>query len=181
MSSSDRTIGWPRVALLLGLFWALAAVVAGCNFRPLYAEKTESGVVTYDALSTVRIVQLSDRTGQQLHNLLRDRFNPNGQPSQPRYRLEITLRESERQLALRSDETATRADLSMIADYELFLPGSTQVMLRGTTRSVNSYNILESQYATQVSEQNARERGLRELADEIRAQIAIFLTRQNEE
>ncbi len=177
MSWFERMAGWSRFGLVLGL----AAVVAACNFRPLYAEKTEGSLSTYDELGTVRIVSLSDRTGQQLHNLLRDRFNPNGQPSQPRYRLEVVLRESERQLALRSDETATRADLSMIADYELFLQGGKQTVLRGTTRSVNSYNILESQYATQVSEQNARERGLRELADEIRAQVAIFLTRQNEE
>lgn len=172
---SSRELRWVSglVTVLL-----VAALLSGCNFRPLYGQNSATGGSTFDELGTVQIVPLTDRTGQQLHNLLRNRLNPRGQPARPNYFLQVTLRESTRNLALRADETATRADLSLIADFTLRESGSDDIVLNGTSRSVNSYNILNSQYATQVSEQDARERGLREVAEEIRAQVAIFLTRK---
>lgn len=82
-----------------------------------------------------------------------------------------------RELALRSDETATRADLDLVAEFTLRRPSAEDVLFRGHGRSINSYNIRTSQFATHVSEQDARERGLRELADDIRAQVAIYFAR----
>ena len=173
MSWSNRR----RLAACAALL--MVALLAGaCEFRPLYGRDSTTGVSTFSELERVQIIPLSDRTGQQLHNLLRNRINPRGQPSRPRYLLEVTLRESTRELALRDDETATRADLRLVAEFAMREPGTDNIVFTGSIRSVNSYNILASQYATDVSEQDARDRGLRELAEEIRAQVAIFLTRE---
>ena len=173
MWSSSATI-WSR-RLAIGL--VAAGLLAACEFRPLYGER-DDGTSTAQDLGNVRILPLRDRTGQQLHNLLRNRLNPYGQPSRPNYVLQVTLQESVRELALLDDETATRADLNLFAEFVLRRPGQEQVLFRGTSRSVNSYNLGTSQFATQVSETDARERALRELAEEIRAQVAIFLSRQ---
>lgn len=167
-----------RAAGTLALWILLSVGLAACEFRPLYGQHGPNGVSTYDELGAVQIVPLTDRTGQQLHNFLRDRFNPLGQPRSPRYFLEVTLRESTRELALLEDESATRADLKLSATFVLRRSGSQDELFSGTSRSTNSYNILNTQFATQVSEQDARERGLREVAEEIRAQIALFLSRR---
>ena len=172
-SSSGRTAGRRHVlSAAAGLL-----LLAGCGFRPLYGTREADGRSTVSDLELVSITPLQDRTGQQFHNLLRNRINPRGQPVQPRHRLNVTLRESVRELALRSDETATRADLSLFADYSLVSTADNSVVFRGSSRTINSYNILTSAFATQVSEQDARERGLRELSDEIRAQLGIYFSR----
>ena len=169
MSSSSA----PRLLSRLGACLLVACLVTACEFRPLYAERSDGGSTAQD-LGNVRILPLRDRTGQKLHNLLRNRLNPYGQPSQPSYVLEVFLAESLRELALLEDETATRVDLTLSAEFVLRKPGDPNAVFRGFSRSVNSYNLGASQFATQVSEQDARDRALRELAEEIRAQVAIF-------
>lgn len=182
MSSSDPRdrSGRPpgrRAALALLAGAATGALLSGCGFRPLYARSDESGYSTVDELRAIRITPLRDRTGQQLHNLLRDRLNPLGQPVDPAYQLDVQVTETVRELALRSDETATRADLDIVASYSLSQADESEVLFEGRSHAVNSFNILRSQFATQTSEKDARERSLRELSDDIRAQLGIFFAR----
>ena len=57
--------------------------LAGCGFQPLYARDAETGVGASDELAKVLILPIRQRTGQQMHNLLRDRLTPRGQPRAP--------------------------------------------------------------------------------------------------
>jgi LPS-assembly lipoprotein len=148
--------------------------LAGCGFRPLHNVAQDSGTSPPESLAATRIQPLEGRVGQDLHNLLRDRLNPSGQPSKPAYLLEVELRKSTTELAIRKDETATRANLTMSADYKLRDFETKAVLLNSRSVSVNSYNILDALYATTVAEDDAVKRGLRELADEIRLRLAIY-------
>ncbi len=178
MWSCERSaIGRRRLSGGLGLLCLALLCLSGCEVRPLYGERRDTGRSTVDEIAQVEIKALPNRTGQQFNNLLRDRINPRGLPAQPLYVLEIQLSESISELALRRDETATRANLKLRADYQLRRKEDKKIVLNGSAQSVNSYNILESQFATQIAEQNARERGLRELSDDIRARLAVFLLR----
>lgn len=159
-----------RVIAILPLL-ALAA----CGFRPLYADFTGGALGTADErLAMTRVLPLDGREGQQLHNLLRDRVNPAGQPGKPSYLLEIKLESRIDELGIRRDETATRANLILEADFVLRPYRSKDVLVRGRAQSVNSYNILDEFYATSVSERNALSRGLREVADSIRLRLAVY-------
>jgi len=158
------------LALVCGL------TLSGCGFRPLYGED-EAGTSTFDSLETIQIAALPDRTGQQLHNLLRDRINPRGQPNRPVYVLRISLTEKTEKLAIAQDETATRANLRLSANFTLTKVKSSEVVMSGSSRSANSYNIVDSQYATYVSENDARDRALRELSEDIRLRLAIYFAR----
>ncbi|WP_179954094.1 LPS assembly lipoprotein LptE [Denitrobaculum tricleocarpae] len=133
-----------------------------------------------DELAAIRIAPLSDRAGQEMHNLLRDRLNPSGQPSAPKYQLEVRLTESIRELAFESDETATRADLSIIANYRLVRIDNEKVISTGRSRSISSYNILERQFASTISEADARSRTLRDLADDIRIRLGAYFSSNRE-
>ena len=173
-SESRGRLG-PKATLgIIALVCSLA--LSGCGFRPLYGE-AEDGSSAFDDLETIQIAALPDRTGQQLHNLLRDRINPRGQPNRPEYVLRITLSEKTEKLAIAQDETATCANLRLSATFTLTLLNSKAVVMKGRSNSANSYNIVDSQYATYVSENDARERALRELSEDIRLRLAAYFAR----
>lgn len=152
----------------------MALALSACGFQPLYGRGQDGAASPAAQMAAVRIAPLRDRIGQQLRNLLRDRLNPLGQPSNPAYDLQIILVETRQELGIRKDETATRANLIVSANFSLLEVGSGRVLLRGLTTSTNSYNILTSQFATTSTESNARKRALREVSDEIRTRLGIY-------
>ncbi|WP_422369319.1 LPS assembly lipoprotein LptE [Pelagibius sp.] len=147
--------------------------LAACGFTPLYAEG-DSSLSAAAEMATVRIEPLRDRVGQQMHNFLRDRLNPNGQPVAPSYQLRLQITESLSELGVRRDETATRANLRLTTDFTLSDTGSGEQLLNGRSTSTTSYDILENPFATTISERDARERALREVADDIQTRLAVY-------
>ena len=129
-----------------------------------------------DQLAAVRIEPLKDRAGQQLHNFLRDELNPDGQPINPYYELEIELTERTEKLAFRQDETATRANIILNSAFVLRAAEDDRVLYQGRVSSINSYNILDEQYATDISRDDAIERGLRELSQSIKLRLAVYFS-----
>jgi LPS-assembly lipoprotein len=150
--------------------------VAGCGFRPVYGTWSAAAETVVE-LNRVAIEPIGDRNGQMLRNLLIDRFYTTGRPADPRYRLVIRLATTQEDLGIRRDATATRARIRLVADYELVDAASGQTVYRSFSRAVVSYNLLEAQYATLVSEQDAYDRGLTELSEDIRTRISLFFTR----
>lgn len=169
---------WSRrliaVVLLLGL--------GACGFQPLYGQQGVTGGSIPDELASIRIVPIADRTGQLLYNHLRDRLNPQGKPADPRYILDITLREEREELAFRGDETATRSNLRLTANYVLrsAMPegegGADDIVTSGSARITASYDLLDSQYATIISIEDARARATRVLSDDIQHRLAVALS-----
>jgi LPS-assembly lipoprotein len=163
----------PRRLWAAALF-ALLAALSGCGFRPLYAPAGPEAAAPTDLMAAVRINPLPDRAGQQLHNLLRDQLNPGGQPLQPAYVLDLRLVQDTENVGIRKDETATRANLTLSSSFVLRAAEDNRVLYRGAVSSINSYNILDVQYPTDVAEADALARGLRELSEDIKLQLAVF-------
>ena len=170
---------WSDSALrrVAAVIWVVAGLgLSGCGFEPLYAQRDGDVSTPSDEMAAIRILPLEDRVGQQMHNFLRDRLNPRGQPTAPRYELRVTLTELRADLGIRKDETATRGNLTMSASFELLDVQSRATLVSGLSRSTNSFNILEDQFATLFSENDARERALRELSDDIRLRLGIYFS-----
>lgn len=146
--------------------------LAGCGFRPLYGAG-DGGLHANQALSQIAVASIEDRPGQMLRNLLIDRLTPGGYPDKPAFRLEVSLREEQVDFGIRKDATATRAQLNQFANFRLVDTATGQPVFSGQARSVNSYNILSSEFGTLVTEDSARDRGLRRLADDIVTRIAL--------
>lgn len=157
---------------------ALAVVVAGCGFRPLYAPTDKTDVLA--DFSQVEVALMPNRSGQELRNDLRDLLTPRGQPSNPRYRLSIDLRESITKLAVLRTGLPTRGDLRIIARYSLVDESSGETVLRQSSSSVSSYNLVESDYSTLIAERYARSRALDQIADDIRSRLAVYFSAQRE-
>jgi len=171
-------MSWSRRELTrLFLGAATTIALAGCGFQPLYGPGINNAEVS-TSLASVRVEPLNDRAGQQMHNFLRDRLNPRGQPADANYSLQVQLTERLQELGVRRDETATRANLRMEADFALLSIDGQRQLMAGQSVSTTSYDILTNPFATTVSEETARERALREVADDIQTRLALYFAKQ---
>ena len=163
----------PGGRYLLPAFGIIALLLSGCGFRPLYKSGGGSDEAT---LATVEVVKIKDRIGQQLRNLLTKGLSPRGRSARTDYRLTVLLTESKVRLAIKKDETATRANLTINAEFKLLALHNPRLgTFAGKALSTNSYNILTSDFATLSAERDARKRALRTLAEEIRLRVASAL------
>lgn len=172
-------MSWSRRRALGVVVAAVPALASGCGFRPLYGKREKGGAATGQLAQTViRVVRANeakhDRLGQVLHNNLLDRINPAGRPREPRYALATTMSVSREGLSVQITEQATRARLTVGANFVLTDYRTGRTLMIGTERSVNSYNILDSEFATLSAERDAGERAVREIADAIQARLALF-------
>ena len=92
--------------------------------------------------------------------------------------LNVSVSESKRDLAIRKDATATRANLIITASFILKREQGGEVIFKGQVRSANSYNILDADFATLSAESDARRRAARDLATEITSRLGVFLAQR---
>ncbi len=97
-------------------------------------------------------------------------------PGRPLYVLEVKLTEAKRELAIRPDETATRAELIYSASYALYTAREHASVASGTATTKVSFDILRQEFATVSSEMEARRQALRDLSERIRTRIAVALS-----
>ncbi len=164
-----------KISCLMGALFLLGA----CGFRPLYGQA--AGQAALADLSLIRIEPISDRLGQELHNNLLDLLSPQGRPQKPRYSLKIKLSQSKKTLAVQKSAFATRANLTISANFSLIAIGAGAVLMPKALFSskssiISSYNVLDSDFATVIAERNARTQAVRELADNIRTRLAVYFT-----
>ncbi len=159
--------------LLAAILVLLAAGLSACGYKPLYGK---SGVIQQD-MAQVRVGQIPNREGQILRNALLDRINPGGQPGAAPYSLRVEYSESLSQLAIRQDETATRANLRISVNFILREAASGLVVFRGRSRRTASYNIVQSDYANVVARRTAQRRAAHLVADDIATRLALYFNR----
>ena len=167
-----------RMVARIGLGAGLS-LLASCGFRPLYKSEPDTPGAT-QAMAQIKIYNVIsrkrqfDRLGQQMHNLLLDRLNPDGRPAAPAYALRTNLSVSKTETGLRITEEATRARLTVVANFRLFDTATRTLLLQGRERSVNSYNIADSEFATLSAEAGAAERAVRDISDSIKLRLGIY-------
>ncbi|MGQ0675895.1 MAG: LPS assembly lipoprotein LptE [Rhodospirillales bacterium] len=160
-------------ALTLAVLLSFGAGLGGCGFHPLYGG--DGAREASAELAAVHISTIPDRNGQMLHNLLLDRVNPQGRPGDPRYVLDIRLTESKANLGIIKDSSSTLAQIASTASYTLRDLKANKVLQTGRSRSVTSYNIVQSDFATLAAEKDARARTLRDIAEDVATKVAVFL------
>ena len=153
-------------------------MLMACGFEPMYAQR-DAGSGRADVSSSLQNIFIPPTRGrveQLVYNNLRDRLNPLGVPRQPKYHLDYGVTLVKQPLAFAKDETATRQNVRVSVTFSLKDRRDNSVAFAGTARALAAYNILRSQYATLAAEQNAEDRAVREVSDEIRLRIAAFFS-----
>lgn len=168
---------------------AICCAVSACGFRPLYAPPLEDangvGVYAFDVLRSVEIAAIPDREGQYLHNKLSRLLQPQGRSSETNFILNVSLSEGTTSLAVRKSALATRANLLVHGSFSLTPVGARSIeagntpsksSFSGSASVTSGYNLFESEFQTLSAKKGARERALDDLAQQIRTQVAAFLT-----
>jgi LPS-assembly lipoprotein len=157
-------------------FGSVLWLLAGCGFEPLYGAKGKS-VRVDAALNEIRIKLIKGRSGQQLHNHLLDQLNPRGASAHPRYVLVVVASVYKIALGIKRDETATRAQLSLSANFKLHDGSNNAVVFYGTSKSTSSFNIVDSEFTTLSAEKDAIKRAARMVSEDIKTRLSLYLNR----
>jgi len=165
-----------RRLLSVGVLFA-TLIVAGCGFQTLYGSgQGIAGSAAADDLADVRIAAISDRLGQIVRNDLLDRLNPFGEPVAPRFLLAVELEEGKEGLAIQIDDTVTRFNLTLTADYALTDALTGELLTTGSVRATAAYNVLRSDFANVIAERDAQQRAGREISDELKTRLAVYFS-----
>ena len=70
--------------------------------------------------------------------------------------------------------SATRTDLEIDAKYILTNIKNGNILIDSSTKSISSFDVVESVYATIVAEKDAREKSLQDISDQIYTTLIIF-------
>ncbi|MDO8607501.1 MAG: LPS assembly lipoprotein LptE [Phaeospirillum sp.] len=163
---------WSKALVLIAV---LMLGPTGCGFGPMYAKGGGDRTGISADLADIRIAPIKDRMGQKLRNALLQRITPQGEPGDYRYSLSVTLTESASDLGYRRDSFATLGNLTMSAGFSL--QGDGVGILLGTAITVVSFDYLGPRYASVATERDAEDRAITQLADDIRSQVAVAITR----
>ncbi len=164
-------MSWPKFLIALSLPLWLAA----CGFEPLYGRK--AGENLPEDFASIQIDPIKDRVGQMLHNQLRDAITPKGVPGKPRYILKVTLNESIQDTAIQRTAFAVRANLVLNATFSLHDATNRGAVFSGSATSQAGFSHQNAEYGTLAGEKDARDRAVRDLAEEIRIRLGIYFKR----
>ena len=155
---------------------AICLACTACGFHPVYGvnKYQSTGVETH--LAATNIDTIPDFEGRFLRNLLIDRFHRQGAQG-AQYILNIKpITESVRNLDITKTSDSTRAQLQLTTSMSLTdIDG--KILMSQNLNAIVSYNILASEFSTRVSEKNAQENGLHELAEQIETRVSLYFKR----
>lgn len=154
-----------------------ALPLAGCGFKPMYTVQKGGASLSRD-FGNIEISNIPDREGQILRNMLIDRLYTRGRPASTRYVLDMTpIKVRSKNLGIRKDATATFTQIYVSTNMTMTDRFTGEKVLEREFTTVNGFNILNSQYATTVSERDARDQALKEIAENAVTQIALYFNR----
>jgi len=167
-------IGASRQTLLLsGL---LMATLASCQVRPLY-ETVEPGTVR--PLASIAIDPADDRVEQEVrNNLIFLASGGAGEAKNAAYQLDLNV--SVRNIGVlleKSSDTARAGRIVVSASYSLSRTGTGEVVASGNRSVVALVDFSSQEYARIRATSDAEDRGARELAEIIYADLASNLER----
>jgi len=165
-----------RVAARVLLLGLVALGAAGCGFKPMLATQAAAGSGSESGdrdLDGVAVGPIKDRLGQMVRNALVERITPRGEPSEPRCLLQIDLTRRATDIGYRRDTYATLGQLSLTAQYALSC-GRVVILSDSSVIQVN-FDYLGPRYASIAMERDAEDRAVVQLADQLRASVALAL------
>ncbi|PHS78955.1 MAG: hypothetical protein COB59_04270 [Rhodospirillaceae bacterium] len=145
--------------------------LSACGFTPLYGQQNNNTHVLA-ALDSISIARIPDHVGQMMRLELQHRLSPKASNRAAQYQLNVTLSEGIASLAVDQSAFVTRSNLNLTGTYKLVRLSDNAVILSGNARTVASYNILSSDFATITAQANARKLAVVDVAKIVQTHIA---------
>jgi len=146
---------------------SFALLLSACGFQPMYG--SSNGPV----IGPVRVAAMEGKAGHVLKTELDRILAPEAGAGGAPLELRIQLSESIGQLGIRLDESASRAELRLIANYTVTPPNGRPIA--GSVSTVVNYEIPVSAFGEIAAQDDARERAAETLAQRMRADLAMRL------
>lgn len=172
--------------------FALIAILflSACGFQPLHGREYRQSLTVDLTMLTVDVKgsditpnatsTLPRRYSELLKAEILDQVNPMGDQGEKLYRLNIVYTELEQSLFVNPDGTASRGDLMYNSSYTLTRIHDSKVVASGNIQRTSSYNTAPTaDYASYVSIEDARKRGVTELAQDYKLRLASLLPTLN--
>jgi LPS-assembly lipoprotein len=156
---------WPDARPLLAL--ALAVMLAGCGFSPVYAP----GSPAAERLGRIAVQTEATLDGDRLRTALDARLD--GPAAQATQDLTVTVTIIDQSAAVAADGTRARVNLVGVARWQLVDRATGAVLAQGQEDSFTGYATTGSTVATQAARMDAAERLAVILADLIVARLAL--------
>ena len=145
-------------------------IFTSCGYEPIYSKNLN----TNKELLSISVQNIKNRPGLILRNTLLNQLNPKRERVITKYRLIVKLSESQSSLAYRRDMSATRTDLKVTANYLLKDIKNGEILLKQEAKSISSFDVVESVYATLIAEKDVREKNLKVISNDIYTNLVIF-------
>lgn len=142
-------------------------LLAACGFQPMYAPAGGG------AIGPVSIAEIEGKAGHVLRTELSRMLAVENDGSATPALLEVTLSESVTQQGLRLDESATRAELRLTANYVLTPGDARSRPVRGALVTTVNYEIPIAAFGEITAQDDARERAAETMAQRLRAELAL--------
>jgi hypothetical protein len=152
----------------------LALTLAGCGYRPLYAEIGHLG--NQLRLGEVRMDVTERNVGERRPAQLVATSLKRRLPATlgTAYVLNVVIEESQQTLAVRRDATDQRLGLNLLAKISISTPDGA-VVYTGEANTTSAYNVEQTPYGTDAGKDRARQSAAANLSDEIVRKVALFL------
>lgn len=139
---------------------------------------SQSGTQAAAGLNQVEIDIIPNASGVTLRNHLIDRFYAGGYPASPRYRLAVSpIGESIVNFDITVEDETTSRQVRLATRFALRDEQTGAVVLNRAINAYASYNVIGSQFTARVSEADARDAAIRDLARQIETQLALYFNR----
>ena len=145
-------------------------IFTSCGYEPIYSKNAN----TNKELLSISVQNIKNRPGQILRNTLLNQLNPERERVITKYRLIVEISESRTHLAYRKDMSSTRTDLEITANYLLKDIKNGEILLKQDVKSISSFDVVESVYATLIAEKDVREKNLKVISNDIYTNLVIF-------
>ena len=178
MSSRDENVratalGRRRVLAMLGVSLLGGPILAAC--QPLYGTTT-GGAELKDVMASVETATIPGRGGQRVRNELIFATTRGGYATEPRYRLDIVVRESVTQLLVRQSGEARSRMFQLDAKFELVQLSDKQVVFKGKSSARAAFDRFDPVFTNLRARIDAENRAAATVADGIRTRVAAFLS-----
>ncbi len=154
-------------------FLVMILVLGACGFQPLYAtlDDEEQSVEELGAFYIESVSGPKDAR-QEVEDAMRLRLPDTG--VKKTHAVTIELRDTRRAVAVRISSDTQRFDYTLVA-WLRYRDLETDEVRRQSLRSIVSYGVVDSQYASLVGREDAVRRAAVDLARKIEVDMALFL------
>ena len=159
------------------LLMAVAMVLAGCGFKPMYGSSPGNAGVSSE-LAAVVIPEATDRTGQLIRNDLISTMKAG--TGGEKYSLSLKIEEKNSGIIKKTLPAVTRQAVNLKVEYELMERATGNIVTSGKTFANVSYDVIRQPFADMQAETDARERAALEVAGDVRTRLAAYFAKQQQ-